>query len=288
LALCLLSGPATVVQPRSIGLLDLAPTRDDELYVHQLNKDHRLFFHGDFSGFHTYCLVTHTKFKIIEGSVIQTGHDKFQAKIYYELENGKSSTKVVGFNSPILPMRSVSACKYGRDLDSFELDLFNGYSSQKYICDLSFMISYATNLDFLIPLEIEYIGMAAKNGRTAQERLGEGHKKLQSVLAELNDRDLFRSVSIVLYKPGELDSKDITFPEVVETLEASLIQYFKPKPLNKEHLDFPNNKTKLTSKLKCAGVNQIITHIESPQQTSIYSNHKRQPLKEHTFFVNVP
>ncbi|EWH09820.1 hypothetical protein DS2_11063 [Catenovulum agarivorans DS-2] len=94
-----------------------------------------------------------------------------------------------------------------------------------------------------MPLLIQYIGMAAKNGRTAQDRLGEGHDKLQTILAELVDRDSFRSASVILYKPGELDCDAITFEQVVKTLEASLIQHFKPSPLNKEHLNFPKNKT---------------------------------------------
>ena len=283
--LYLLSGPGTIVQPSYIELLDLAPTKKDELYIHQLNEDHRLFFHGDFSGFHTYLIVTHTKFRIIPESVKQTDHDKFQAKIYYESEDGIGQTQTVNFNSPILPIRSVSPCKYGRDFDSFELTFPHGQPSQKYMCNLTFLTSYATNLDCHFPLKIEYVGMSAKNGRTAQERLGEGHNKLQTVLAELNDRDLFRSASVVLYKPGELDCKDITFHQVVEALEANLIQYFKPQPLNKEQLNFPNNKTKLTSALKYIGANQVKTHIKSPQNTSLYSKHKSKPQKEHEFEV---
>ena len=289
MGLVLLSGPGTVVQPSNIGLIDLAPTKDEELYVHQKNEDHRIFFHGNFKGFHTYLIVTHTKFRIIEGSVIQTDHDKFRAKIYYEHKDGTPLTKIVDFNSPLLPIRSVSACKYGRDYDSFELELYNGYASQKFICDFTFMASYALNLDFLIPLKVEYIGMAAENGRTAQERLGEGHEKLQTVLADLNARDKFKSASIVLYKPGELENcREISFPDVVKTLEASLISHFKPIPLNKEQLNFPNNKTTLTSKLKYIGAHQILTHIENPRQACLYSAHKPKLNAEHTLLINIP
>lgn len=287
MTLCLLSGPGTIAPPRSIGLLDLAPSKDDDLYVHQLNEDHRLFFYGNFTGFHTYLIVTHTKFKVIPESVRQTGYDKFEAKIAYEAEDGKKQAQLIKFNSPLLPIRSVKPCKYGRDYDSFELEPLNGYASQKFHCNLSFITAYGTNLDAPVPLKIEYIGMAAKNGRTAQERLGEGHDKLQLVLGELNDRDLFRSVSLVLYKPGELDCDGITFPQVVETFEASLIQYFKPKPLNTEHLNFPNNKTKLTSVLASIGASHILTKLDSPHNTCLYSIHKPQPRSEHMFDVRL-
>lgn len=285
MTLCLLSGPGTIVPPRNVGLLDLAPSKDDELYVHQLNEDHRLFFHGDFTRFHTYLIVTHTKFRVIPESVKQTAYDKFESQIYFESEAGKGKIQLIKFNSPLLPIRSVKPCKYGRDYDSFELELFNGYASQKFYCNLSFITGYGTNLEAPVPLKIEYIGMAAKNGRTAQERLGEGHDKLQLVLGELNDRDLFRSVSLVLYKPGELECDGITFPQVVETFEASLIQHFKPEPLNTEHLNFPNNKTKLTGILESIGASHILTKLDSPENTRLYSKHNPQPQSEHVFDV---
>ncbi|MBA6362326.1 hypothetical protein H4J42_01115, partial [Colwellia sp. BRX8-8] len=142
--------------------------------------------------------------------------------------------------------------------------------------------------DYSIPLCIEYIGMAAKNGRTAQDRLGEGHDKLQTILAKLNARDQFKSASIILYKPGELESEGITFEQVVETLEASIIQHFKPKPLNVEHLNFPNNKTKLTSILKKIGANEIGVKLESPENTLLYSKHKPDKLEEHFIHIKVP
>ncbi|MHC9037472.1 hypothetical protein ACYTTR_17290, partial [Cobetia marina] len=105
LTLCLLSGPGTIVPPRRIDQLDLAPSKDDDLYVRQLSEDHKLLFHGDFTGFHTYLIVTHTKFKVIPESVRQTGFDKFEAKIGYAFEDGKRQNQLVNFNSPLLPIR---------------------------------------------------------------------------------------------------------------------------------------------------------------------------------------
>ncbi|WP_105188980.1 hypothetical protein [Pseudoalteromonas sp. T1lg48] len=286
--LVLLSGPASIVQAKNIGLLDLAPTKEDELYVHQESHDHRLFFHGDFSGFHAYALVTHTKFKVNKDSVRLLDEISFEAELIFENELGEERSQLTKFDSPLLPLSDVAACKYGRDYDSFEFSFANGAANQKFPCDLVFVTNYAKNLEYSIPLCIEYIGMAAKNGRTAQDRLGEGHEKLQTILAKLNARDQFKSASIILYKPGELDCDEITFEQVVETLEASLIQHFKPTPLNVEHLNFPNNKTKLTSTLKHIGANEIVVKLESPEGTCLYSIHKPEKLDEHFIFVQVP
>lgn len=79
MALILESGPASIVQAKNISLLDLAPTEDDQLYVHQESEDHRLFFHGNFKGFHAYVLVTHTKFKINKDSVRLLNEFSFEA-----------------------------------------------------------------------------------------------------------------------------------------------------------------------------------------------------------------
>ncbi|EKO3819885.1 hypothetical protein NTH40_001403 [Vibrio harveyi] len=287
MALCLLSGPASIVQARNIGLLDLAPKTEGELYVHQLDHEHRLFFHGDFSGFHAYALVTHTKFKVIKDSVALVNQFCFKAKLIYENINGEELSEIVTFRSPIFPISAVTACKYGREYDCFEFSFAGQKVKEKFPCDLVFVTQYAEDLSLPIPLCIEYIGMAAKNGRTALDRLGEGHEKLQALLAQLSDRDLFRNVSIILYKPGELDCDGITFEQVVETFEASLIQHYKPKPLNIEHLNFPQNRTKLTSTLKDIGANELLVVVESPELTTIYSRHRPEPMTHELIYLRV-
>ncbi|MCP1340555.1 hypothetical protein NJR55_13295 [Idiomarina sp. M1R2S28] len=286
--LTLESGPASIIQAKNIGLLDLAPTEDDQLYVHQESEDHRLFFYGNFKGFHTYALVTHTKFKINKDSVRLLDESSFEAELIFEDEEGDEKSQLTRFGSPMAPLSNVSACKYGRDYDCFEFSFSNGAANQKFPCDLVFVTHYAKDLKYSIPLCIEYIGMAAKNGRTAQDRLGEGHDKLQTILAKLNARDQFKSASIILYKPGELDCNEITFEQVVNILEASLIQHFKPTPLNVEHLNFPNNRTKLISILKNIGAVLINVKLESPKGTSLYSMHKTEKLEEHLIFVQIP
>jgi hypothetical protein len=129
--------------------------------------------------------------------------------------------------------------------------------------------------------------MAAASGRTAQKRLGDGHEKLQDLLARLHAKDSELAVSLLLYRPGKLDDSNWTFEETVEIFEACLIQYFRP-PLNVEHLDFPRNKTKLTDKLRSLGISEIEIELEAPKETAVHSRHALTPKAKHSFIVTVP
>lgn len=263
------TGPATIISTKNIGLLEKGGSRDNDVYSFQPKKDERLFLVGDFKGFHSYLIVTHSKFRIEADSVTLLDPYRFRVVVCYEAPNGEPLKSTVTFNFPIEPIKSISACKYGRDYDSFEIETYNN-SYQKFPCDISFLTNYSEKMDFEIPLEIKYIGLSAKNGRNAHERLANGHKQLQAVLGELSTRDSFRTASVVLYKPGKLETGELTFLNVVETLEASLIQEFKPE-YNIEHLTFPKNKTKLKSKLIKSGASQVSTVFESPKKTVFYS-----------------
>ncbi|MBA6365130.1 hypothetical protein H4J42_15410, partial [Colwellia sp. BRX8-8] len=152
LPLLLLSGPASIVQANNIGSLDLGPTKDGELYVHQESEDHRLFIHGNFEGFHAYALVTHTKFKINKDSVKLLSESSFNAELIFENDSGEELSQIVEFNSPLVPLSGVSACKYGRDFDSFEFSFSNGAANQKFPCDLVYVTHYSRNPDYSIPL----------------------------------------------------------------------------------------------------------------------------------------
>jgi hypothetical protein len=113
--------------------------------------------------------------------------------------------------------------------------------------------------------------MTSAPRREAHHRLGEGHKKLQLVLAQQSRRGGGRATSLLLYRPSELDPPVLTFPEVIETIEASLIQHFKPTPLNIEHLDFPRNTTKLTRRIVEAGARALFVEVEAPKNTTLHS-----------------
>ncbi len=92
-------------------------------------------------------------------------------------------------------------------------------------------------------------------------------------------------MSLKLYKIGDLNCKDISSFQVVGTLVGSLIQQFKPQPLNIEQLDVPKNKTVLTDKLRH---HLILTKLESPKQTSLYSKHSPEPMSERDMLVVLP
>ncbi|EOX3951414.1 hypothetical protein ACNUCD_004652 [Vibrio alginolyticus] len=284
------TGPASIVQSNNIDLLGFGAHEEDALVVHERKDEPRLFLHGDFSGFHMYAIVTHTKFKVNSSSVRLIDSKYFQAEVLFENEAGECLSRIITFSSPIYPapLFSVSACKYGRDYDSFELGFLGGAKNQKFPCDIVFITRYSTDFNYDVPLKVKYIGMSAKNGRTAEQRLGEGHSKLQKIVTKLHSRDLFRSVSIVLYKPGKLDDNRIEFPDVVETLEASLIQYFKPTPYNIEHINFATNETKLTSKLKNLGARLVSIRFESPKSTVLYSDFSKEYKQSHQFFLALP
>jgi hypothetical protein len=247
-----------------------------------------LFLEGDLTGFHAYVIATHTRFTVVQGSVAATSHQSFRAQISMELTPLVPTEHIVNFRSPLLPLTHVSAAKRGRNFDGFELCL-RGDRYEKFTCDLSFMIGYRLPKQLPpIPLNIEYIGIAATSERTAQKRLGEGHEKLQELLARLLAEDGTRTASLVLYRPGKLDDPNWTFEETVEIFEACLIQHFQPKPLNVEHLNFPKNKTNLTDKLRLLGISEIVIELESPKETTLHSRHVQASAAIHRFVVQVP
>lgn len=286
--LVLTSGPATIVQPHNIKLLDSKNfiLLGEGVKVCQ-GEDEQVFLEGDFTGFHTYMIVTNTRFIVSQSNVGATTQMSFLAKISMQLEPDVHTSHTVNFLSPLCPLQYVRAVKMGRNFDAFELGL-PGAKSERFLCDLSFMSRCRLPMLPLIPLNIEYIGIAATGERTAQKRLGEGHEKLQDLLARLHAKESDRAVSLVMYRPGKLDDSNWTFKETVEIFEACLIQHFRTKPLNVEHLDFPKNKTKLTDKLRSFGISEIEIELEAPKETALHSRHAPIPAATHRFIVPIP
>lgn len=284
--LILTTGPGTIVEPAYLNVLADPPASENELKVHQISPDHRVFMHGQFEGFHLYGIATHGRFEIAPGSVRRIDEQQFVAHLNFETARGKQTWTDVTFNSPLLPFESVTHCTYGSVPDSFEIALFNK-PPQRFQCSLSFFRGYAT--DAPPPaLELVYFGMAEKNGRQAYNRLGEGHEKLQQVLANQGMQGGKRATSIIMYRPSPLEPPRLSFPHVIESLEASLIQHFKTSPLNTEHLNFPKNRTQLTDKLRSIGVTEIGVEIEAPSGTMIYSDAMPEHLEVHRFLVEIP
>lgn len=263
------SGPATVVDPSHIDLLDDAPKDKDELKVHQVSDDHRVYMQGEFGGFHLYLITNHTRFEISRGSTQRLSDTHFKAEIRMGTTEEDRSSAEIAFRSPLTPFSDVGECIYGRVPDAFQFYLHGG-RKQRFPCDLTFMTQYAENAP-KIPLEVMYIGIAQKNGRQAHHRLGEGHEKLQKILANESRRGGGRATSLALYRPSELKPPLLNFSEVVETIEASLIQHFQTHPLNVEHLNFPKNDTKLVRRIKEAGARMITVTVTAPKGTTLYS-----------------
>lgn len=282
--LVLTSGPPTIVDPSYVGLLKNAPTHDDDLRIQQINEDHRVFLKGIFKDFHLYLIVNHTRFYVKENSPRIISENSFEATILYKDKLNLEVAAKVCFHSPLAPLRNVVSCTHGDRPDAFELIFDNG-KSEKFPLDLSLLNHYANNAP-TVDVELRYIGIAIRNGRQAHDRLGEGHKKLQLILAEQSRRGGGRATSLLLYRPTPLNSQHMSFENTVEALEASLIQYFKTRPHNSEHQNFPNNKTELVHKIKLTGAKFIQAELEAPRNICIYSEHM-QPKNYHKFRVSL-
>ncbi|MGQ0689891.1 MAG: hypothetical protein ACT4NK_14145 [Limnobacter sp.] len=268
--LCFTSGPATVIDPSHIEYLEQPPGMMEGVKEIRVSDDHRLFMQGEYGGFRIYFLVTHSRAEVLPQSVRQISSTHFIAWVRLELTRGSITEHEIIFRTPIFPFADVRATKYGLFPDSFEFR-GAGPGTEKFPCSLSLLLNYAENCPS-IPLRVEYIGIVKSAKREAHDRLGEGHEKLQKLLAEQNRRPSRQITSIVLYRPSPLDPPILPFADVIETIEATMIQYFKPRPLNVERLNFPMDSPALSAKIKATGTRKIITEVTAPKGTKLYSN----------------
>lgn len=286
------SGPATIANTISLEHLDKNQKDDNAISIHQIDDDYRLVTIGNFSDFHIYLIVTHTRFRIKENSVKFLGNGIFSAEIIFN-ENNNEIIKNIEFYSPFptsMPIKEVKECKFGRDYNAFELSFDDREMvNQKICCDLTFITKYSIELDYKFPIKIEYIGMSEKNGRTAQQRLGKGHNKLQNILGLQNAKDSYEETSLILYRPGKFlnKSKIFKFEHIVKTLEASLISYFQTKKYNDHQLDFPKKKIGLTNILKKQKIRNILIELQSPDNTLLYSDNIEIAKNRHVFRIRM-
>lgn len=263
------SGPATVVDPSQIDYLNQPPGMMNGVTAIRTSEDHRLLLQGEFGSFRIYTLVTHSRAEVIPQSVRRISATHFGSVVKLELKPGSITEHEIVFRAPI-PYTDVQATRYGLFPDSFQFH-GDGPGTESFPCNLSFLLHYAENCP-LIPLRVNYIGIAKAEKREAQDRLGEGHEKLQKLLAEQNRRPSMQSTSIVLYRPTELDPPVLQFADVIETIEATMIQFFKPKPLNVERLNFPHDSPALVAKIKGIGVSAIFTEVTAPKGAKLFSD----------------
>lgn len=263
------TGPATVVDPSCIEYMNQPPGMMDDVKVIRISEDHRLFLQGEFGGFRIYSLVTHSRAEVIPKSIRKISSTHFVSTVKFEFTPGSVTEHEIFFRSPI-PFADVRATSYGIFPDSFEFR-GSGPGTESFPCNLSFILIDAENCPS-IPLRIEYIGIAKSAKREAQDRLSEGHEKLQKLLAEQNRRPSKQTTSIVLYRPSPLEPPILPFADIIETIEATMIQYFKPPPLNVERLNFPHDSPALSNKIKGIGACKVITEVSAPKGTKLFSN----------------
>ena len=280
------SGFPTVVDAAAIEHIQQEQGHIKGIKVLQVQDDERLFLEGQFGGFRLYCLVTHTRPEVIAGSVRRLSDEHFAAVLRLELAPGKASDHDVVFRSPLVPVVEVTDGAYGLYPDAFVFRHPARLGSEAFVCDLSLLTLYAENAP-IIPLQVHYIGIAKAEGRTAEDRLGEGHPKLQSLLARHVRRPTRQTVSIVLYRPTELVPPTLAFPDVLETIEASMIRFFSPEPLNIRRLHFPQDSPDLVSKLKAIGVSRVLNQVDSPKGTALYSR-QVEPETRHHIRIDLP
>ncbi len=282
--LCFESGPATLLDPSYIEEFGREKGMLDELKIIQVSNDHRLFLEGEFGKFRIYCLTSHTRPEVIPDSVRLLSSDHFSAMLELELMPGEVSRHEVVFRLPYLSIDEVKSATYGLYPDSFAF-IKRGFGPNIHVCDLSFLTLYAENAP-LIPLKVEYIGIAKAEAREAPDRLGEGHEKLQKLLANQNRRPSRRSISIVLYRPSELEPPVLPFPDVVEAIEATMIRHFRPTPMNVRRIDFPADSPELVGKIRALGAGLIYNELASPKGTQLYSE-QIVPSSIHTIAIRL-
>mgnify|MGYP000089848793 FL=1 len=270
------SGPATIIDPNHIDKLSKAFSREGKFTKIILEGNKNLYISGNFDNFRMYMLALYDRFEIIHNSVKILDKSHFSAKIFFP------STKVeqeIEFISPLpFPLENVelsvsSFSDYWNDTFSFK---YKGHT-ENIICDLSFLTLYGKNLPQSITLDIQYIGIAKSQNRLAQDRLGEGHDKLQKILAQLANKPN-RRCAIILYRfiEEELEAKVEELSTTLETIEASVIKYFQPN-MNSQRMNFPEDSKALVKKIKKHNANRIITLLNEPQNCIIRSKNTMIP-----------
>lgn len=276
------SGPGTVVDPSYIEYIDQPRGMMDGIKAIRVSEDHRVLLQGEFGGFRIYALVTHSRAEIVPQSVRPISSTHFLSSVKLELTPDSITEHEIAFRAPILPYTDVRATCYGLFPDSFEFRN-SCPGTESFPCSLSFLLHYAENCPS-IPLRVAYIGIAKSEKREAHNRLSEGHEKLQKLLAEQNRRPSRQTTSIVLYRPSKLEPAILPFADVIETIEATMIQYFKPRPLNVARLNFPHDSPELSAKIKGTGTRAIITRVTAPKGAKLFSN-SVPPAEEHVIKV---
>ena len=306
------AGPATLIPLGQVPLLKKAPREEGGYMVVPDGYDDGDVVHlyGDFSGYHLYMIATTYKKRIVEGSLdyFDRKNGVYALSLEITLDNGESRKVRVDSCQCPLHMQYESGAVYPSNItiekyapgtpDSLKFH-FDGHSPMfKFSNNLIPNIPDGIRLDTpeICDLKIEYIGMSVGREviREIADRLGDGHRTEAKILNRISNKETNKEAYAVLYKPtaltegegGPLSSK-MSFPEVVETLEKSLISQFLPKR-NEYSKNFPNDLSVRAKQLADLKVTNLWVKAESPLDYGLLFTDEIERKRVHRFDIKIP
>lgn len=266
------SGPATLTEPCDITKLNEAKNNGDHdiVTIYDENNNRKTYMIGNFDDFRVYMLALYDRFEIVPDSIKILDKCHFSAKIRsIKKNNVQEITFTFPYNDISLENIELTIGSFSGHWNDGFIFKYNGHE-EKIICDIKFLATYGKNVLDPIRLDIQYIGIAKSKDRLAQDRLGDGHEKLQKILAELLDTP-DKKCAIILYKFKEdLEAKIDNFQNTLEIIEASLIKHFQPI-MNSQRKHFPKDSKKLVESIKKYKIKSIIQLLDEPDNCIIRS-----------------
>lgn len=237
---------------------------------------------GNFDNFQLYFITTYNKFFLIEGSLKIINSDYFEVDVRFNYEDELIVEKV-----RLKVPKKVKNCQieigkanYGYDYLRFISPVDN--KSRNYHFNLTFLIAFADKLTIeAIPLYLKYIGTVETSEGNATKRIVGTHHQIENILSEIDES--VEDIAFILYRitpPEGLEIKAKTFNRMVE---ASLIQYFRPKHNHKD-LEFPSKETNLVDEIKNINISRSIQGIRTPKYTTVQT---KKVAKRNSFTVDV-
>ena len=274
--------------------------KDEEINIISDREGNQTYFVGDFKNFHLYILVSCTKFKVLSDSIkIPNRREKFFTATvrYFDVIRNEYTDSTFTFESPLTRQLTnkltgeIMDClcdikihpayfsdnehnNINTEADGFSFEYYENNQKiiKKISLDLPFF-GYCINPNSLLPLFVEYIGIAENFGeRDAIERLSNGHEHLNNINARLSKKYPNKECYACFYRLEEDFSKICDFTTTVKTLEATLIQHFKPLE-NGQMLNFPKNRNiDLIQKIRNASIEKILVELHPPKNCIFISN----------------
>ena len=238
---------------------------------------------GNFEPWQLYVVFEYSKFELIPDSLKRVDKEYFSAMVTINYLDSLTVEKNITFSYPtgtegwdigiIKSPKSVLFDSFVFFHPSNGLDeeaIFN----EKNIaceCNITFFFKHAKTPDLQrpLPLEVKYVGIViTEEGRDVRNRMNEHRVNDMDFLKPNNP---YKQVGCLLYRTKEKNYTDLDFEQLNRVLEASMIQYFKPK-YNKQNRDFPRNKTPIRTLLIDKGYSNIQIELISYDDTVLLSD----------------